>query len=97
MKEKSLHIIIISVLLICSTVFNAVIIQHELAKDQFVENCNDSMELPGDFEEMDSEECYDYNKCEDSLYTGSVSHRFYHKEPESGKPIFNLITPPPQV
>ncbi|NOU58178.1 hypothetical protein [Marinifilum caeruleilacunae] len=97
MNEKSLHIIIISLLLICSTVFNLASMQDDFANDQLVENCGDSMELPGDLEEADSEECYDYRKQLDSLYSGLVSDQFYYHEPECGKPIFNFITPPPQA
>ena len=83
--------------MICSTALNSVIIQQVTSLSDIIENCSDSMDLNGDCDEIDSEECNDLFKSKSSLYIADLRHKFAHRNQQSGRTIFNLLTPPPQV
>lgn len=83
--------------MICGTVLSSVIIQQMTSPSKLVENCSDPIDLTGDLEEIDSEEYNDLLIDKRSMYSIDLTYLFFHQHQKSDKPIFILITPPPQV
>ncbi len=97
MKEKSIFVMLVSLLVVLATILNSIDIQQETSFSFSMENCSDLQDTSSDYEEMDTEEFDEFSRCNFTFFANVILQEHFYECQKSSTKVFRLITPPPQV